>query len=141
MNVEIIKGLVDLYGENVILDAMINDTDNLTRLMAKDGKNYEELRQIMDSFHEYQYYDKGELSDKMLRKFCEARAFLKDIKNRRNVKNKSNPQISDSLPVPENSTQQKNNFRESVRVSETDLIKKETNSKENKAVEKEVDER
>lgn len=217
-SVRVIERLVDLYGENVILDAMVNDTDNLKQLMAKDGKNYEELRWLMDEYYKQVYYnDKGlqpgeaATTAEAQQMYYKVQYFIQDIKDRRiieknditdiqneiyeyvlgiqdrrnvedkdisvqetetrkdnkiiawfkNVKSKlgnifsfnkkdktlllnasqSNLQISDSSPVSENSTQKKNDFRESVRVSEIDLIKKESNSKENKVGEKEVDER
>lgn len=48
--VYIIKNLIELYGETTMLDAMINGTEKLEQLIAKDGKSYLQIRDLMDEY-------------------------------------------------------------------------------------------
>ena len=105
-NVEVIERLVGLYGENVILDAMINNTDNLEQLMAIDGAKYEELRGLMDDYHNQVYYNANGLHAGDAVRTVEAQemynkiqGFIQDIEDRRKIEDKDIPIQEDGSKI------------------------------------------
>lgn len=90
--VAVIEDLVNLYGENVILDAMVNGTSKLEGLMEEDGVNFAELREDMDGYYRYVYCDKEKEVHKMIKenlakaKYLKIGNFIEKIKTNRNFK-------------------------------------------------------
>lgn len=86
-NVQVVKQLIELYGETTILDAMLNGTEKLEKLMEKDGKSYIELNELMDSYHMKRY---GKNKEKMSKEqiaepLKEVEKFLEELKYNRNT--------------------------------------------------------
>ncbi len=57
--VQVIKQLVDFYGETSILDAMVNNSNNMFTLLGKDGKDYGEFVDLMDEYYDNVYINKS----------------------------------------------------------------------------------
>lgn len=184
-NVEVIERLVGLYGENVILDAMINNTDNLEQLMAIDSAKYEELRGLMDDYHNQVYYNANGLhagdavrTVEAQERYNKIQGFIQDIEDRRKIEDKDIPIQEDGSKIgnwfknfknklnnifsfskkdkslllnaspsdfkvnDRNDNLHKNDkLRESIKVSAINLTKVEPVTKENKTIEKKMDER
>jgi len=95
----VIEDLVNLYGENVILDAMVNGTDNLKKLMKEDGKNFFELNESLDDYFIYVYTGAkrpSEMRTDVRAKECffKIGSFIEDLKKERISKGKikNNPE-------------------------------------------------
>lgn len=178
-NVEVIERLVGLYDENVILDAMINNTDNLEQLMANDGAKYEELRGLMDDYHNQVYYNANGLHAGDAVRTVEAQemynkiqGFIQDIKDRKKIENKDIPiqeegskignwfksfknklnnifsfskkdksLLLNASPSDFNVNDRNDKLRESIKVPAINLKKVEPVTKENKIIEKKIEER
>lgn len=80
--VKVIKELVGLYGEDILLEGMLEGPQNLEKLMAKDGKNYTELRDLMD---EYFVTRNKEEYNKAAEKYVKIQDFIGEIKAARQV--------------------------------------------------------
>lgn len=95
----VIEDLVNLYGENVILDEMVNGTDNLKNLMKQDGKNFFELNELLDDYFIYVYTGgkrPSEMRTDVRSKECYLQIgnFIEDLKKERFSKGiiKNNPE-------------------------------------------------
>jgi len=95
----VIEDLVNLYGENVILDAMVNGTDNLKELMKQDGKSFSKFNELLDDYFIYVYTGgkrPSEMRNDVRAKECflQIGSFIEDLKKERISKGllKSNPE-------------------------------------------------
>ena len=133
-NIMVIEHLVELYGENTILDAMLNGTKNLESLMLKDGKKYSDLRKLMDKYHTLIYSNNGKMNQriayKMYRKaektYKKVEDFIVEIEKKRN-KNILKNALIESGTEKRNSLftwfkNKKNNMSELFEKSEDDSI-------------------
>ena len=89
--VNIVKDMVNLYGEEVIIDAIINQPHKLKKSMEKDGKNYYDFVDIIDEYYRYVYADTWLLySEKIGREkakemYLKIGKFIEEIKNKRKI--------------------------------------------------------
>ena len=83
-NVSIAKDLFDLYGERLIIDAMLNGESILEQAMEKDGKSYTEFRDITDSLHRA-LYNKGENIENVQKISDKIDSFISGIKENRGL--------------------------------------------------------
>lgn len=87
--VNIVKDMVNLYGEEVIVDAMINQPQKLKELMEKDGKNYYDFVDITDKYYRYVYVDTYLLNSEIIKKeeakemYLKIGKFIEEIKDKR----------------------------------------------------------
>lgn len=98
--VNIIKGLVSIYGETVILDAMLNGTEKLENLMKNDGQDYSELRDLVDK---YQVNKNNKLYEKAEESYNEAEQIIEKIKLKRKLE-----KTSKELNMDKNYTENEN---------------------------------
>lgn len=97
-NVQVVKRLIELYGETTILEAMLNGTEKLEKLMEKDGKSYTELNELMDNYHMNRYgKNKENMSKEQIKESLQdVQKFLEELKYNRNT-------IKENSTINENS--------------------------------------
>ena len=92
--VNITKDMVNLYGEDVYLDAMMNGSEKLEQLMAKDGKSFTEFMELADDHYRIVYNNKEkkwfevQKEDKTAKEsYLKIGQFIEDIKKTRGIEN------------------------------------------------------
>lgn len=78
--VSVIKDITKLYGDNIIVEAMLEGPERLEELMEQDGKSYAEFREITDDYYRI-VYDNKDLPFYKARKTLEAKESYKKIGN------------------------------------------------------------
>ena len=76
--VSIAENMVNLYGKDTMLDAMVNGPEKLEELMAKDGKSFTEFREMVDDYNR-QVYNNKELDFTEASKTEDARKMYSNI--------------------------------------------------------------
>lgn len=99
--VSIIKELIDLYGENTIIDAWVNGPDKLEELMKKDNKCFTELLEISTDYYKIVYCGPKKKGDKKVKDreaiegYNKIKKFIKDIKQNRKINSSNKVSIND----------------------------------------------
>jgi len=96
--VDVTKDMISLYGEQAYLDAYINGPEKLDVLMQKDGKSFNEFRDITDSFYKYVYMNKEKSYSEILKndsqvkeKYKAMGKYIEEIKKARGIKSHQSP--------------------------------------------------
>lgn len=96
--VDVIKDMINLYGKQVYLDAYMNGPEKLEVLMQKDGKSFNEFRDIVDDFYKYVYANNERSSFEILRndlqvkeKYKAMGKYIEEIKRARGLKSHQSP--------------------------------------------------
>ncbi len=89
--VNIVKDMVALYGEDVIIEAMVKSPKRLEKLMMQDNKSYFDFIQITDDYYRY-VYQNDSISSCGMKKNLKARqkyekigSFIEEIKEHRKL--------------------------------------------------------
>jgi len=97
MYVLIVKDLVDLYGENAVIEAFVKSPERLEELMDKDGKCFVEFMELLDESYFAIYLPKNAekgmtivdtiKSEEAQNKWNKVGRFIEDIKEKRMKEN------------------------------------------------------
>lgn len=93
--VAVVFDLAKIYGEEFIYDAMVSGPEKLEKLMKEDGKDYTELREIMDDFYALHYKDfekdglveKKNKNPEIYKSYKRIGDFIEEIKQSRGMQN------------------------------------------------------
>lgn len=133
--VPIVKDLAQLYGDENIFDAYLNDPRKLEVLMEKDGKNYVEFCEMFDAYYIDRYKKRAITQETAKTRYEEIGQFIEEIKEKRQMENpgmhfpesewknvwsgieipKENDDILDVKPLLLESGEQKIDFRDSLK--------------------------
>jgi len=85
--VAVAKDLAQLYGDENIFDAYLNDPRKLEVLMEKDGKNYMEFTEMFDAHYINAYRKKTSTQETLKAGYEEIGQFIEEIKEKRQMEN------------------------------------------------------